>query len=90
MAGTQSWAKVSIGLATFSFINLVLFLTLSSPMDTLLSTVHNLSNQTNVSADVAPFISMIRTIFGLTFVLSMGGLIIWFFLGSHREEYEEY
>ena len=87
---TQSWAKISIGLATFAFINLVLFLTLSQPMDLIFSTIHNLSNQTNVSGDVFPFITMFRTIFGLTFVLSMGGLILWFFLGSHREEYEEY
>jgi len=35
------------------------------------------------------FYGMIRMIFGLTFVFSMFGSIVWFFLGTHEEEYEQ-
>jgi len=44
----------------------------------------------NVSAEIDSFITMFQTIFGTVFALSMIGLIMWFFLGSHEEEHEQY
>jgi len=45
---------------------------------------------TDVKTNTVPILNTIRTLFGLMFVLSMIGLIIWFLLGAHEEEYEEY
>jgi FlaG/FlaF family flagellin (archaellin) len=44
----------------------------------------------NVSAEIDSFITMFQTVFGTVFALSMIGLIMWFFLGSHEEEHEQY
>jgi len=85
-----NWIRGAIGLATFGFINLVLFLVLNSPMNDIFYTVSNYSTQFGVASSMAPILSMLRVIFGLTFVLSMVGLIVWFFLGAHQEEYEQY
>lgn len=85
-----SWVKASIGLAVFGFINLVLFVVLSQPTTMIFNTVENQSSNFGVSAQVNPILNMIRTVFGVTFVLSMVGLVVWFFLGSHVEEGEEY
>ncbi len=88
----SNWARVAVGLATFGFINLVLFIVLSSPMNTLFVTITDAANTTNatVGAKVYPIIQMLRTVFGMIFVLSMVGLIVWYFLGTHEEEYEQY
>jgi len=85
-----NWTKASIGLATFSFINLVLFITFSTPIGTIFTLIEDQSTEMGIDADVHPIISSLRTVFGLMFVLSGAGLIVWFFLGSHREEFEEY
>jgi len=89
MAQTN-WTKASIGLATFSFINLVLFIVLSTPVGNIFTMVEDQAEDMGVDADVQPLITSFRTVFGLMFVLSGVGLIVWFFLGSHEEEYEEY
>jgi len=86
----SNWTKASVGLATFGFINMVLFVTLSLPVGQIFDMVDEQANISGVSSDVNPFISMLRTVFGLMFVLSMLGLVIWFLLGAHEEEYEEY
>lgn len=85
-----NWVRGAIGLATFGFINLVLFLVLNSPMEQIFGIVGNYSTQFGVASPMAPILSMLRVVFGLTFVLSMIGLIVWFFLGAHQEEYEQY
>lgn len=85
-----SWVKASIGLAVFGFINLVLFIVLSQPTTIVFNTVQNESIKMGVSGNVIPILNMIRTVFGVTFVLSMVGLVIWFFLGSHQVEGEDY
>lgn len=89
MAST-SWVKASIGLVVFAFINLVLFIVLSQPTTTIFNTVSDQSVKFHVDSQVNPIINMLRTVFGLTFVLSMVGLVVWFFLGSHEKEGEEY
>lgn len=86
----QSWARMSIYLATFGFINLILFIVLSSPMGMIFDMIDEQSERLDVQADTVDFIDMFRTIFGLMFVFSMAGLVLWFFLGAHREEYEQY
>ena len=88
----SSWMKQSIGLSTFAFVNLVLFITLSTPFGFLMDTIEEQSSNpaTNVSSQVNPIINNFRTIFGLMFLFSMIGLIIWFFLGTHEHEYSEY
>jgi len=87
---TTNWMKASIGLATFGFINLALFIVLSSPFGQILDTISDESHELNIDDDVDPFLDIWRTVFGMTFVLSMFGLAVWFFLGSHRDEYEEH
>lgn len=85
-----NWSRASISLATFGFINMILFIALSSPVTTIFDMVQDEGENMGVNADVTPLISIFRTIFGLMFVFSMVGLVMWFFLGSHEEEYEEY
>ena len=85
-----SWARTAVALATFGFINFVLFIVLSSPMGSIFGLVEEQADEMGVADDVSPIIDVWRTVFGFTFVASMIGLIVWFFLGSHEEEYEEY
>jgi len=85
-----SWARTAVGIATFGFINLVLFIVLSSPMGTIFGMVEEQAEEMGVQGDVNPIINVWRTVFGFIFVASMIGLIVWFFLGSHEEEYEEF
>ena len=85
-----NWVKASVGLATFGFINLVLFIVLSAPFGDLVDTISEESADLGVDSDVDPFLDIWRTIFGVSFVLSMFGLAVWFFLGTHREEFEQH
>jgi len=87
---TKNWSKVSIGLIVFGFINFVLFIALSEPFGFITGLLETQANQLGIGSDVTPFLTMLSTIFGLTFVFSMVGLVIWFFLGGHEEEGEEY
>ena len=93
----KSWAKVSVGLAVFAFINLVMFIALSNPFETVLGYLEDQADiydandgSSTVGDDIAGHYSMLRTVFGLTFVLSMVGLGVWFFLGAHEDEYQQY
>ena len=86
----SNWTRASVGLATFGFINLILFIILSSPITTIFDLVEEQANESGVGSDVSPMITMWRTTFGVVFVLSFVGLIIWFLLGTHEEEGEEY
>jgi hypothetical protein len=84
---SRQWVKASIGLATFSFINLVLFIALSNPFGLLMDTIEEQSEVLNLSGQVNHHVSNIRIIFGVVFVLSAFGAIAWFFIGSHEEEH---
>jgi len=42
----------------------------------------------NPKTNMIPIFDMLRTVFGMMFVLSMIGLAVWFFLFSHKDEYE--
>ena len=85
-----SWARTAVAIVTFGFINLILFIVLSTPMGSIFGMVEEQADEMGVADDVNPMIDMWRTVFGFTFVASMIGLIVWFFLGSHEEEYEEF
>jgi len=81
--------KVGISLATFAFITLVLFIVLSSPVETIFGLIEDQASDMNITKDVNPLIANFRTVFGLTFVFSLVGLIAWALFASHAEEYEE-
>lgn len=89
MASTN-WMKASVGLATFGFINFALFIALSTPYGQLLDTISEESEKIGIEDDVDPILDMWREVFGICFVLSMFGLAVWFLLGAHRDEYEEF
>lgn len=90
MAGSASSA---VGLVTFGFINLVLFIVLSAPFGTLTDLIEEQAGPEHMdvqSGNVTAFLNNFKTVFGLSFVLSMAGLIVWFFLGTHKTEHEQY
>jgi len=91
MAGSpQFWTKASISLATFGFINMILFIAFSSPFTQITDMILSIATDLGIAGNVTPFILMLRNIFGIIFVLSMVGLIVWFILGAHEEEHMQY
>ena len=82
-----------IGLACFMFINLILFFALASPFGQIgeMLVEQSDSSHLNVSSgNVSSFIGNFQIVFGLIFALSAIGLVVWFALGSHKSEGEEY
>lgn len=90
MKGGTNWTKASVSLLTFAFINMVLFIVLSMPVGQVFNIVEDQANETGVGDDVTPIMNMWRTVFGVTFVFSFVGLIVWFVMGSHEQEGEDY
>jgi len=84
------WTKASISLATFGFINMILFIAFSSPFSQISDLLSGLASDFGISGNVDPFLTMFQTVFGLMFVLSMVGLIMWFILGAHEHEHIQY
>jgi len=84
------WIKASIALATFGTILVILFSVMSGPFDFFIDQIDDESSKMNISSDVDPFLSMVQLIFGTVFAISMFGLVVWFFLGSHQDEHEQY
>ncbi len=90
--------RASIALVTFMFINLVLFIGFSGPFGLLLGHIEDEAGEiiqgNDKSAeyrnDVTGYLDNFRLIFGLMFVASAIGLIVWFFMGTHERSYEEY
>ena len=89
----MAWVKQSLGLASFAFINLVLFVAISTPFSNIITMTESVANDTLdqdvLDTNIIPFYGYLRTIFGLCFTFSMFGLILGFFLQSHKEEFEE-
>jgi len=90
MANGEKWTAISIGLIVFAFINFILFITFSDPFNTITEMLLTEAGNLGIESNVTPFITMLRNVFGLMFVFSFIGLIVWFILGAHKEEYEEY
>lgn len=83
----------AIGLATFAFINLVLFFAMAGPfgqIGDMLIEQSDSSHMNVTSGNVTAHMGKLQTVFGLMFILSIVGLILWFVLGSHRLEGEEF
>lgn len=90
---TRSGGAAAIGLATFMFVNLILFFAMSGPFATIgdMLTEQADSSHLNVtSGNVSAFMENFQIVFGLMFILSAVGLVVWYTLGSHRLEGEEY
>ena len=90
----RGWVKASIGLAVFGFITITLFSVLSDPFVYLADPdegiISEQAQELGVDSDVTPFLTMIMTVFGFTFLSSVIGLVLWFFMGSHEEEQDYY
>lgn len=90
--------RASIALVTFMFINLVLFIGFSGPFGLLLGNIENETDEiiqgndrsAEYRNDVNGYLDNFRLIFGFMFTASAIGLIVWFFMGTHEEEHEEY
>lgn len=85
----MSWAKNSVTLITMSFVILVLFIALSSPISQIFGLIDSEAVKLGVDGDVSPLIESFRMTFGLCFCLAMVSIGVWFFLGSHDEPSEE-
>jgi uncharacterized BrkB/YihY/UPF0761 family membrane protein len=90
----MSWIKQGIGFAVMAFILMVLFIVISRPFTMIVDTVQNESNDnlnsTTVDHSITPFLTTLRTVFGLVFVLGFFSLLFGLFLKAHENEYEEY
>jgi len=84
------YVVASIELAFFSFLNLVLALTMNLWLTNTFSVVRTASNQAGVYPQVNPILSNINTVFWLLFIFSAVGAIILYGLKAHEEEYERY
>ena len=82
--------KASLGLASFGFITVVLFIVLSQPFEDIIDAVDDQGEEFGVDSYIHEYLNNLKTIFGLVFVFSLVGLIVWFILGAGREEYEQY
>ena len=83
----------AVGLATFAFINVVLFIVLAHPYGMLTDIIIEQANPSHLnvtSGNVTAYLTNFQIVFGLMFLFSIVGLIIWFLLGSHELEGEEY
>jgi len=84
------WIKASIALASMGTILVILFAVMSSPFEDLIDMIDEEATEIGIDSDVDPFLTMVTTIFGTVFAISMLGLVMWFFLGSHEDEHEQY
>ena len=86
----MNYIRATVFLGILSFINLVLAIVFNRARVALWDALRTASNQTGVYSQVNPHLVNIELVFWLIFILSAVGAIIWFILGSHKEEYEEY
>lgn len=86
----MKYMQATIFLAFLSFINLILAITFNFVFVHLYTTLRSASNMTGVYSEVNPHLINIQLVFWLMFIFSAVGAIVWYILGSHREESEEY
>ena len=86
---TPNWITASISLGAFAAIIFILFSVMSGPFGDVIDSIGDSADEMNVEDEVDPFLELYLTVFALIFILSMIGLIAWYILGSHREEYDE-
>jgi len=80
----------TILLAFFSFINLMLAITFNLVRTTLWEQLEAASEQMGVWSQVAPHLINFELLFWILFIFSAVGAIVWYILGSHRQEHEQY
>ena len=86
----MNYIRATIFLGFLSFLNLVLAIAFNFVRSNLWEQLRYASNQTGVYSQVNPHLNNLELVFWLIFILSAIGAIVWYVLGSHREEYEEY
>ena len=86
----MNYVRATIFLGFLSFLNLVLAITFNMVRTNLWEQLLYASNQTGVYSQVAPHFANLTFVFWLLFIFSAIGAIVWYVLGSHREEHEEY
>lgn len=77
-------------LIVLMFTNLVLAVATFPVLDITTDTISDIVSGESYESSITGFFSMLNTTFWLIFVASAIGLIVWYVLGSHMEEYEEY
>jgi hypothetical protein len=86
----MNYIRATIFLAFLSFINLILAITFNLVRSTLWEQLIIASNKTGVQSQVVPHLNNLTLVFWLLFIFSAIGAIVWYVLGSHREEHEQY
>ena len=77
-------------LIVLMFTNLVLAVATYPVLSLTTDTIGNLVVGETYASTVTGFFAMLNTAFWIVFVISAVGLIIWYLVGSHMEEYEQY
>lgn len=80
----------TILLAVISFIFLVLAVAMNYLRSTLWAQIRASSTELGVYSQVNPHLVNIENTFWVIFILALGGTIVMYVLGSHREEHETF
>ena len=86
----MNYIRATIFLGVLSFINLVLAIVFNRVRIALWDAIRTGSNITGIYDQVNPHLANFELVFWLIFIISAVGAILWYILGSHQEEYEEY
>ena len=86
----MNYIRATIFLGFVSFINLMLAIVFNLVRQHLWSAIRSGANITGVYEQVNPHLVNYELVFWIVFLLSAVGAIIWFGIGSHKEEHEEY
>jgi len=86
----MNYVRASIFLGFVSFINLMLAIVFNMARENLWAAIRNGANITGVYEQVNPHLINFELVFWIIFLLSAVGAIIWYIIGSHKEEYEQY
>jgi len=88
-SSTDEWNTIPLGLSGYMPHpqSITVF---EEAMDIHSSQIHVKYAGGTIKQRITPLFGMIRTIFGMTFVLSMVTLGVWFFLGAHKEEHRQF
>ena len=83
--------KQTVTLIVFAFLFFMLFIVLSSPLETIFDTVEDAADENIERTNpLTSIFSFLRNVFGIIIVLAMIGIVIAYFVQSHKNEYEEY
>ena len=86
----MNYIRATIFLGFVSFINLMLAIVFNLVRSSLWEAIRSGANTTGVYEQVNPHLNNFELVFWVVFLLSAVGAIIWYAVGSHKEEFEEY